>query len=278
MVRAMNARPIAVILMSALALGAAPATAGEGAWGNGLKASVRLIASGLDADGKLVAGIEVVMPPGWHTYWRTPGDAGLAPSFDFSASRNVADVAVAFPVPTRLDDGFSVTNVYYDRVVFPVSAVAVDPAKPVALSVSVELGVCAEICVPDSVTADIDVPPGESDPVAAAILAAALALVPMPSEPGAFAVASAARYGGSDKRPVFRFGALVPDAASADVFVEGPDDWSAYLPVRAAAPGGEVAWTVKFSRLGATVPADGATFRVTLISAGRAIEQTVVAD
>ena len=278
MVRAMTVRPTAFFLTIILALTAAPAVAGEGAWSGGLKASARLIAAGVDADGRLAAGIEIVMPPGWHTYWRTPGDAGIAPTFDFSASRNVADVTIDFPIPTRLDDGFSVTNVYYDRVVFPVSAVVVDPAKPVALAVAIELGVCAEICVPDSLTAEIAISPGESDPAAATMLASARALVPADAEAGVFAVAGVTRDGGTDKRPVFRFATLVPDAASADILVEGPDDWSAYLPVRAAGTDGEVVWTVKFSRLGAKVPTDGATFRVTLISAGRAIEQMIPAN
>jgi hypothetical protein len=100
--------------------------------------------------------------------------------------------------------------------------------------------------------------------------------VPSPPEPGTFAVESAARDGGTDKRPVYRFAATVPDAASADIFVEGPGDWSAYLPVRD--DGGDLVWNVKFSRLGATVPTAGASFRVTLVSAGRAIEQTIVAE
>ena len=276
MVRAMNARVLAPIAICLLAAGADPAAAAEGAWTDGIKASVRLIAAGTAPDGRLSAGIEIVMPPGWHTYWRTPGDAGIAPTFDFSASVNVADVAVAFPVPTRLDDGFSVTNVYVDRVVLPLAVTVADPAKPVDLSVTLELGVCAEICVPDSVTAVVSVPTGENDSAAAEILGAASALVPSPAEPGAFAVESAAWDGGTDKRPVYRFAATVPDAASADIFVEGPDDWSAYLPVRDG--GGDVVWTVKFSRLGATVPIEGATFRVTLVSGGRAIEQTIVAE
>lgn len=272
----MNARVLAPIAICLLAAGADPAAAAEGAWADGVKASVRLIASGTAPGGRLSAGIEIVMPTGWHTYWRTPGDAGIAPTFDFSASRNISGVNVSFPVPTRLDDGFSVTNVYLDRVVLPLAVTVADPAKPVDLSVTLELGVCAEICVPDSVAAVVAIPAGENDPAAAEILAVASALVPSPAEPGAFAVESAARTGGTDKRPVYRFAATVPDATSADIFVEGPDDWSAYLPVRHG--GGDVVWTVKFSRWGATVPTEGAMFRVTLVSGGRAIEQTIVAE
>ena len=30
------------------------------------------------------AGIEIRLKPGWHTYWRYPGDAGVPPRFDFA--------------------------------------------------------------------------------------------------------------------------------------------------------------------------------------------------
>ena len=51
------------------------------------------------------AGIEFVMEPGWHTYWRYPGASGIAPSFDFSASQNVKTQDPVFPAPYFFDDG-----------------------------------------------------------------------------------------------------------------------------------------------------------------------------
>ena len=258
-----------------LIVGATPAVAAEGAWGEGAKASARLIAAGVDADGMLSAGIEIVLPAGWHTYWRTPGDAGIAPTFDFSASANVVDVEVMYPLPTRHDDGFSVTNVYYDRVVFPLAARVVDASQSVTLSLAADLGVCSEICVPDTVAAELTVAPDEDDRAVAAVLDAVRAALPGPPEPGVFAVADVERDGGTDKRPVFRIVAAVPDADDVEIFVEGPDDWAGYVPKPAAAAAGSAAWSVKFSRLGDSAPPDGAPLRVTVISHGRAIEETV---
>jgi suppressor for copper-sensitivity B len=262
-----------LILVALLAMAAVAAEAAEGKWGDGARATVRLIAAGAD-EGKLVAGIEVAMPAGWHTYWRTPGDAGIPPAFDFSGSTNLENIEVAFPVPTRLDDGVSITNVYNDRVLLPVTATIIDPAAPATLAVAMDLGVCAEICVPDRVTATVDIAPGEGDADARAAIEQARHLLPGASEAGVFAVGSVARDGGTDKRPVFRFSAVVPDPDDAEIFVEGPEHWAAYRPERAM-DGSSVVWTVKFSRLGAEVlPAD-ATFRVTIVSGGRAIEQAV---
>lgn len=268
-----------VALLAALPLfaGTTPSVAAEGAWGEGAKASARLVAAGVDADGTLSAGIEIVLPPGWHTYWRTPGDAGIAPIFDFSASANLADIEVLYPLPTRHDDGFSVTNVYYERVVFPLAARVVDPSEPVTLSLAAELGVCSEICVPDSVAAELTVAPGESDGAVATVLDAARAGLPGEPEPGVFAVVDVERDGGTDKRPVFRIVASVPDADDAEIFVEGPDDWAGYVPKPVDAADGSLAWSVKFSRLVDSAPPDGAPLRITVISDGRAIEETVQA-
>ena len=275
MVRAMIARLVAVVFTL---FAAAPALAVEGAWSTGQKASVRLIVGGIGADGKLSGGIEIRMPEGWHTYWRMPGDAGIAPTFDFSGSLNVGAVEVSFPVPTRRDDGLSVTNVYDGRVVLPFAAEVIDPAADVELAVAIDLGVCADICVPDTVTASVRAAAGPADAAAEAMLQEARALLPGQPE-GGFAVEDIVRDGGSDKRPVFRVRATVPDAASADVFVEGPGDWASYRPVRAeAVVPGEAVWSVKFSRLGAKSPVEGATFRITVVSDGRAIEQFVPAN
>ena len=255
-----------------------PAGAAVGDWARGQRSEVRLIASGIGTDGKLAAGIEIVMPQGWHTYWRSPGDAGVPPLVDFSASKNLGPAAIDFPVPTRLDDGFAVTNVYQDRVLLLVSAPIADPTQPVELSVSLQIGVCDEICIPEEVNAVLTVPPGENDAGAAKTLAAARALVPGAAEPGVFALEKASRDGGTENKPVFRFAGVVPDAVHANVFVEGPPDWSPYTPELVSGRAGKATWSVKFSRTGSTVPIAGAKFRVTILSGNRAIDQTLGLD
>jgi len=276
MVRAMRAFafPIAAAVLTAGF--AFPAGAAEGAWAEGARASVRLIAAGIGEDGTLDAGIEIVLPEGWHTYWRQPGDAGIAPIFDFSASRNVASADVSFPAPARLDDGFTVTNIYEGSVVLPVRVVATDPGSPVDLAVTIELGVCDDICVPDTVTAALTIPPGGPDVRSSDTLAAARAAVPTEAEAGAFAVTSAVRAGGTDKKPVFRISAVVPDPENAVLFVEAPDNWRAYAPVAVSASGTEAVWDVKFSRRGVEGPVGSAELRLTITAGDRAIEQVVV--
>lgn len=42
------------------------------------------------ADGHRVAALKLVLEPGWKTYWRSPGDAGVPPVFDWSGSEILA--------------------------------------------------------------------------------------------------------------------------------------------------------------------------------------------
>ena len=260
-------------------IAAVPASAAVGDWGQGQRAEVRLLAAGVGPDGKLAAGIEIVLPQGSRTYWRTPGDAGVLPVIDFSASKNVGAADVAFPLPTREDEGGDVIdNVYRDRVVLPVTAAIADPRKPAELSLRIRIGVCDKICVPDDVSAELTVPPGENDTAAAATISAADALVPGAPDPGKFALETVTRAGGTDGHPVFRFEGVIPDAANARIFVEGPEDWAPYTPAFVPGADGKAAYTVKFSRLGSTVPIPGAKFRVTIASGNRAIDQTLSLD
>ncbi len=277
MFRAVSFHPhvLAVGVVVAAAF-AAPAAAATGDWAAGAKAQLRLL--GVAADGWLDGAIEIVMPPGWKTYWRNPGTAGIAPEFDFAASRNFGTPEIGFPLPKRLDDGYSITNVYEGRVVLPFRAAIPDPAKPAEIAVTIRLGVCDVVCIPDEVSAHLTVPPGEDDAAVAATLAGARAKLPGPPEPGVFAVDAIARQGGTDGKPVFRIAATVPAGGEPVAYVEGPDDWAAYAPVLAGREGERAFFDVKFSRLGATTPIPGAAIRVTIAAGGRAIEQTIGLD
>ncbi len=266
------------LLVAAVTGGIYPATAGVGAWSDGAKASGRLIAEGVNAEGRLSAGIEIILPPGWKTYWRMPGDAGIAPQIDFGTSDNVGAASVRFPTPHRYEDGYGVTNIYEDRVVLPVEVPVLDPTRPVHLEVNMNLGVCEVVCIPDAISMDLEIEPGERDGFAAALLAAARQALPAKPEPGVFAVTGVNRDGGTDKRPVFVFNAVVPDAENAEVFVEGPYGWFPDVPKYTGRAGAAAAYQVKFSRLGAKTPIEGAAFTVLIVSGDRAIEQVIHLD
>src|SRR5437763_14969998 len=73
-------------------------------WQRDTHSAVRLLA-GSRSGGVLLGGIAVQLQPGWKTYWRTPGDSGVPPRFDFSSSDNLAAATVLWPAPVTVDDG-----------------------------------------------------------------------------------------------------------------------------------------------------------------------------
>jgi DsbC/DsbD-like thiol-disulfide interchange protein len=274
----MSTGPIASFATAILLLAGTAAHAGQpgfGPWASGEQAEVRLIAGGIGDDGRLSGGIEIMLEPGWWTYWRSPGAAGVPPVIDFAGSENLGTVAVAFPLPERHDGGYGATNIYPGGVILPFTAEIPDPSAPVELKLSLDLGVCQEICIPDRVEASIDVPAGLDARIAAATLAGARARVPGAPLPGVLAVESARRTGGDDQHPVFDIVVTAP--VDAEMFVEGPADWYAGVPERLSGVTPPT-YRVTIDRVGATSPIAGGALRVTLAADGKAIEQVVGID
>lgn len=271
----LRSTPILFLLLAALTLPADAAQPGFGPWSNGAEARVRLVAAGIGNDGRFDGGIEIMLDPGWWTYWRTPGAVGIPPVIDLSASKNLGPVEVSFPLPQRHDDGYGVSNVYEGGVLLPFTAEVPDPGAPVELRLSLDLGVCEKVCIPEHVEATLTLLPGTHDRVAAATLAGARAQVPGPPEPGVLDARTARRSGGTDKRPIFDITVTAPD--NVEVFVEGPADWSPGMPERVGGMD-EATFRVVFDRLGARSPIDGASLRVTLAADGKAVEQVVPID
>jgi suppressor for copper-sensitivity B len=275
MVRLLSLLSTAAVVSAAVLL-AVPAAAAISDWSSGERAAVRLLAAGVGADGRLAAAIEIALPKGWQTYWRFPGDGGVAPLIDFSRSRNIGVPEVSFPLPQRAIEAGQTSNVYFDGVVLPVAGAVLNPAMPVDLAVTVDLGVCHEVCVPDHVEAHLRVPAGEADRTAAAAISAARALVPGAPQPGLLAVDGISRVGGSDQDPVFDVAITAPDAAKAIVFVEAPFGWHPATPQLVKAAGNKAIYSVATDHPTGQGPLANAAFRVTVAAAGKSIEQTVL--
>ncbi len=266
------------LIVAALAVaGSAPAGAAVSGWTDGPNVRMRLVAAEPDSTGGVNAAVELELAPGWHTYWRSPGEAGLPPTFDFSGSANLKNTTVGFPPPERLDDGFAITNIYKGRVVLPLTVEASDPGAPVALALKLDLGVCEEVCIPVTLEASLTMDAAD-DPDAAAIVTEAVGKLPGAAKEGAFEIAGIHRSGGDDEEPVFDFKARVPDPASTEIFVEGPIDWYPDVPKPVSGEGRAIIYRVTFDRLGAKTPIAKAAIRFTVMSGGQVIEQTVTLD
>lgn len=110
--------------------------------------------------GQHMAALQLDLAPGWKTYWRSPGDAGIPPQFDWSGSQNLKAVNLLWPAPAVFLSNGMQTIGYHDQLVLPIEVVAIDPGRPVHLSAQIELGICRDICMPASLslTAEIAAP------------------------------------------------------------------------------------------------------------------------
>lgn len=127
-------------------------------------------------DGRVVAGLHLELAEGWKTYWRAPGDAGIPPLFDWSASRNVAAISVNWPTPGVFWES-GMRSIGYDGALMLPLIVQTDQAGgPLTLSGTLEMGLCKDVCIPYSVRFSADIAPNQSTRNPA--IAAALADVP----------------------------------------------------------------------------------------------------
>jgi len=221
--------------------------------------ALELIAGGRDGDGWL-AGIRILLDPGWKTYWRMPGDAGIPPDFDFGNSRGVSGIEVLYPLPRRMSDEGGETVGYADEVVFPVRfAVTAPDAR---LSLAANLGICDKICIPVAGDAEIDVgTSGSSSSTGQALIARWLAKVPAPGMPVTRAWAE-----GPDMLAV----ALAEEAI--DIFVEGPDSTYFHAPLFSA---DHREARLKVSGISETAQLRGASLRLTVALAHGGLEQSM---
>ena len=130
----------ALSLLAALTLGA-PASAQDAAvspWSKAAYSSMRLIAGATAPSGKQRVGVEITMSPGFKTYWRSPGDAGVPPVFDWSGSENVGGLDVRWPATGRtqtfkemaLDQSIAIVEGRDDYRVLPLERLRLGAAHP----------------------------------------------------------------------------------------------------------------------------------------------------
>ena len=220
-----------VLCAAILAIGpaqAASASPDASPWADDNYAAARLISgSSKDASKRLRAGIEIKMPPGWHTYWRYPGDSGMPPSFDFTGSKNLASVKVLYPVPRLMTDETGQTLGYTGDVVLPLRVTPREPGKPVALRLKLEYAVCEKVCVPEEGHLALDVTGAKSTHDAR--LAAAEARVPQQVDPKALGLSVHRLNGGA--KPMVAVDFKAPSDQPVHVFAEGPTpEWALPIP------------------------------------------------
>src|SRR5215471_7604664 len=240
-------------------------------WQQDSHSAVRLLA-GSRSGSVLLGGIAFQLQPGWKTYWRTPGDSGVPPRFDFSKSDNVEAVTVLWPAPKKFDDGAGGVSLgYHDQIVLPLRIVAKNVDKPVTLRAEIHYAVCEKLCIPVDANAELAFNSVASTEDSA--LFAALDTVPKPAnvgDPNPLTIRDVKREGKSE----VLVDVVTPDDRAVNLFVEGPTpDWGLPVPkLIEHSPPGVKRFSFQLDGVPPGVNPDGAALKLTLVGGDRSYE------
>jgi len=240
-------------------------------WQRDTYSAIRLLA-GSRSGAVLLGGIAIQLQPGWKTYWRTPGDSGVPPRFDFSKSDNVEAVTVLWPAPMKFEDGAGGFSLgYKQKVVLPLRIVAKNADKPVTLRADINYAVCDKLCIPVEASAELAFASVAS--TEDSNLSEALNTVPKPAnvgDPNPLTIRDVKREGKAN----VLVDVSAPDGKEVSLFVEGPTpDWALPVPkLLEHSPPGVKRFTFELDGLPPGASPDGAALKLTLVGGDRAYE------
>jgi thiol:disulfide interchange protein DsbD len=96
------------------------------------------------------AGVDLKMELGWHTYWKNPGDAGMATEIKWQLPPGVTAGEIQWPLPKKLPPIEVTTYGYEDEVmlIVPLTLATNLAAAPVDLKANVSWLECKDVCIP----------------------------------------------------------------------------------------------------------------------------------
>lgn len=249
------------------------------AWVGDQRAAVRLVTAtdSVPTEPALDAGIEFRFGRGWHGYWRAPGDAGIAPQFDWTGSENIARHDLSWPAPHRLVVEDLQSSIYEGSVVLPIKLFPKNIGAAIRIDVSVNYGICSEVCVPNQAHLSLLLPVGSgTESTEANLIRSAQQAVPGSAEAAGIVIVGTRIAGaGSAQNLVVDLRSTGLPFVEPDLFVEGVGDGIPPAPSVAFEDGKRTArFTVKLT----SQSSPGKTLIVTLTDSNRAAEFSVQAS
>jgi thiol:disulfide interchange protein DsbD len=167
----------------------------------------------------VMAGVRLKMQPGWHTYWRNPGDAGIATTVAWTLPPGVTAGAIQWPVPEKIITQSLTSYAYNDEVTLlvPLKIAANAAPGPLELKAKVKWQECSELCVlgQQEVAASLAIGPETAPSLNASILEIASTKL---SESDPNLVASAHWEAEGDPRPMILEWQATNQPVEADFF------------------------------------------------------------
>ncbi|MEI8135334.1 MAG: protein-disulfide reductase DsbD domain-containing protein [bacterium] len=112
---------------------------------------VSLVSGAINPGKGFTLGIHVQLEPGWHVYWKNPGDAGLAISAELVDQNGYTAGELKFPTPHKFVTSGEVLYGYDSDVVFllPIRSPKDQNISP-HFGVKINWLACKEVCLPGS--------------------------------------------------------------------------------------------------------------------------------
>lgn len=108
-----------------------------------------------------LAGVRLKMVPGWHTYWRYPGDAGIPSDIQWQLPADWKAGAVQWPIPLKLTEPGDIQIYGYHDDVLLIQEITPPKNfgdKTVTLRAKVSWLVCEKICIPGDANVEVTLP------------------------------------------------------------------------------------------------------------------------
>jgi thiol:disulfide interchange protein DsbD len=139
-------RQLATILFSVFALFTMTVRAAH------TEAQLLLSADTVRPGDTVLAGVQLKMESGWHTYWKNPGESGQATEIKWQLPPGVTAGEIQWPLPKKLPPAEVTTYGYEDEVVLlvPLKIETNAPAGALNLAAKVSWLECKESCIPAS--------------------------------------------------------------------------------------------------------------------------------
>ena len=278
---------LAALLGSAAGATAARAEPGASPWATTNESAARLVSAvtavgqgAVGQDSALPIGLEIRLEPGWKTYWRSPGDAGLPVAVDWAGSSNLARAEIEWPVPHRFSLFGLDTFGYSEHVVLPIVATPARAGEAVSLRAHVSYLVCATICVPVDADLALDLGPGPAEPTAHVQLIDRFRVqVPDDGTRHGLWLEGAALIGDGEDVEIEAVVRSAVPFQSPDLIVEGPPGLVAAAPTVQRGPVGNVAvLRVRVSMAtGEALPAS-LPVTLTLVDGARGLERSLTLE
>ncbi|HEU5046931.1 MAG TPA: protein-disulfide reductase DsbD domain-containing protein [Rickettsiales bacterium] len=115
----------------------------------------------IHAGQKFTVALHLKMQPGWHTYWKNPGDSGMAPELNWTLPKGFTAGEPQFPAPTRMEEAGMVDYGYNDEawLLVPMTAPQILSANTIAIfMLKARWLVCKDVCIPDSGSFSLSLP------------------------------------------------------------------------------------------------------------------------